>query len=79
MITPISFSSIGFHTYTIFAVINAAIVPCIYLFYPETAGRSLEEMDAYVSLSLSIPPPPPLSHLPVQYTRPLPGGKTEKD
>jgi len=46
MITPIAFSSIGFHTYTIFAVINAAIVPCIYLFYPETAGRSLEEMDA---------------------------------
>lgn len=76
MITPISFSSIGFHTYTIFAVINAAIVPCIYLFYPETAGRSLEEMDAYVSLSLYSFHL--FSRLPVPYTPSLP--KTnEKD
>lgn len=29
----------------IFAVINAFIVPTVYLFYPETAYRSLEEMD----------------------------------
>ncbi|KIW02625.1 hypothetical protein, variant 2 [Verruconis gallopava] len=45
MITPISFSSIGYQTYIIFAVINAFIVPCVYFFYPETAYRSLEEMD----------------------------------
>lgn len=48
MVTPVAFDSIKFHTYTVFAVINAAIVPCVYFFYPETAGRSLEEMDAYV-------------------------------
>jgi hypothetical protein len=26
-------------------VINAAMVPSVYFFFPETAGRSLEEMD----------------------------------
>ncbi|KAH8664245.1 hypothetical protein BX600DRAFT_436805 [Xylariales sp. PMI_506] len=46
MITPIAFNSIGHNTYTIFAVINAFMVPCVYFFYPETAYRSLEEMDA---------------------------------
>ncbi|KAL8904131.1 MAG: hypothetical protein Q9207_003482 [Kuettlingeria erythrocarpa] len=46
MITPISFSSIGYKTYIIFAVINAAIFPCVWFFYPETAYRSLEEMDS---------------------------------
>jgi hypothetical protein len=45
MITPVSFASIGYKTYIIFAVINAFIIPCVYFFYPETAYRSLEEMD----------------------------------
>ncbi|EAS35286.3 sugar porter (SP) family MFS transporter [Coccidioides immitis RS] len=45
MITPVSFSSIKYKTYIIFAVINAFIVPVVYFFYPETAYRSLEEMD----------------------------------
>ncbi|KAJ9611136.1 hypothetical protein H2200_004319 [Cladophialophora chaetospira] len=45
MITPVSFSSIKWKTYIIFAVINAAMVPVVYFFYPETAYRSLEEMD----------------------------------
>lgn len=45
MITPVAFSSIGYKTYVIFAVINAFIVPVVYFFYPETAYRSLEEMD----------------------------------
>ncbi|MCJ1477906.1 hypothetical protein MMC13_006580 [Lambiella insularis] len=46
MITPVSFSSIRYKTYIIFAVINAFIIPVVYFFYPETAYRSLEEMDA---------------------------------
>lgn len=45
MITPVAFDSIGYQTYIIFAVINAAMVPSVYFFYPETAYRSLEEMD----------------------------------
>ena len=46
MITPVSFSSIGYKTYIIFAVINAFIFPVVYFFYPETAYRSLEEIDS---------------------------------
>lgn len=45
MITPPAFANIGYQTYIIFAVINAAIVPSVYFFFPETAYRSLEEMD----------------------------------
>jgi hypothetical protein len=45
MVTPVSFSSIGYKTYLIFAVINAFIFPVVWLFYPETAYRSLEEID----------------------------------
>jgi hypothetical protein len=45
MITPVAFANIGYQTYIIFAVINLAIVPSVYFFFPETAGRSLEEMD----------------------------------
>ncbi|KAK9311357.1 general substrate transporter [Lipomyces starkeyi] len=45
MITPVAFNSIGAYTYLVFAVINAIMVPCVYIFYPETAGRSLEEID----------------------------------
>lgn len=49
MITPVAFSSIGYKTYIIFAVINAFIFPVVYFFYPETAYRSLEEMDVIFS------------------------------
>ncbi|KAK9326081.1 general substrate transporter [Lipomyces orientalis] len=45
MITPVAFNNIGAYTYLVFAVINAIMVPCVYFFYPETAGRSLEEID----------------------------------
>ncbi|KAG7001320.1 hypothetical protein G7Y79_00032g066730 [Physcia stellaris] len=46
MITPVAFQSIGYQTYIIFAVINAFILPVTYFLYPETAYRSLEEMDS---------------------------------
>merc|ERR1712093_614957 len=46
MITPVAFDSIGYQTYIIFAVINAFIFPVVYFFYPETAYRSLEEIDS---------------------------------
>jgi len=46
MITPVAFNSIGYQTYIIFAVINAFIFPVVYFFFPETAYRSLEEMDS---------------------------------
>ncbi|KAI0129745.1 general substrate transporter [Xylariales sp. AK1849] len=46
MITPVAFQTITYQTYIIFAVINAFMVPSVYFFYPETAYRSLEEMDS---------------------------------
>lgn len=54
MITPVSFSSIGYKTYIIFAAINAFIIPVVYFFYPETAYRSLEEMDTIFRKTTSI-------------------------
>ncbi|KAI9644204.1 hypothetical protein NHQ30_007558 [Ciborinia camelliae] len=46
MVTPVAFNSIGYKTYVVFAVINFAIIPVVYFFYPETAYRKLEEIDA---------------------------------
>jgi len=54
MITPVSFSSIGYKTYIIFAAINAFIIPVVYFFYPETAYRSLEEMDTIFRKTTSV-------------------------
>lgn len=49
MITPVAFETIKHHTYTIFAIINGIMVPSVYFFFPETAYRSLEEMDTIFS------------------------------
>ncbi|EJU03087.1 general substrate transporter [Dacryopinax primogenitus] len=45
MVTGPSFANIQWRTYIVFAALNALIVPCVYFFFPETAGRSLEDMD----------------------------------
>ncbi|KAF4121734.1 Sugar (and other) transporter [Geosmithia morbida] len=49
MITPVAFQTIKNHTYTVFAVINFIMIPSTYFFFPETAYRSLEEMDIIFS------------------------------
>ncbi|PKY07978.1 general substrate transporter [Aspergillus campestris IBT 28561] len=53
-ITPVGFASISYRYYIIFAVINACIVPSVYFFFPETKGRSLEEIDEIFTRSKSI-------------------------
>ncbi|KAK2774539.1 hypothetical protein FQN52_002495 [Onygenales sp. PD_12] len=45
MVVPIMITNIGWGTYLFFAVVNACFFPIIYFFYPETAKRSLEEID----------------------------------
>ncbi|TPX17693.1 uncharacterized protein E0L32_012020 [Thyridium curvatum] len=45
MVTPIMINSIDWGTYLFFAAVNACFIPIIYFFYPETARRSLEEID----------------------------------
>lgn len=54
MITPVAFDTIGYQTYIIFAVINAFIFPTVYLFFPETRYRSLEEMDMIFKKSTNV-------------------------
>jgi len=45
MITPVLIDEIGWGTYLFFGALNAIFFPIIYLLYPETSGRSLEEID----------------------------------
>ena len=44
-VTPLGIARLGSHFYTIWTVLNGLMVPILYLFYPETAGRSLEDID----------------------------------
>ncbi|KAH7305018.1 sugar transporter STL1 [Stachybotrys elegans] len=47
MITPPAFANLQYRTYIMFAVFNAALIPCVYFYFPETSKRSLEEIDLY--------------------------------
>ncbi|KAL8770847.1 MAG: hypothetical protein Q9209_003498 [Squamulea sp. 1 TL-2023] len=44
-VTPGAIDNLGPKLYIIWAVLNASFVPITYFFYPETARRSLEDMD----------------------------------
>jgi hypothetical protein len=46
-ITPIGIDSLGWKFYIIFTVLNAAFLPFLYFFFPETSDRTLEDLDAY--------------------------------
>lgn len=45
MFTPIFINRSRWGCYLFFAIMNLLYIPVIYFFYPETAGRSLEEID----------------------------------
>ncbi|KAI9000876.1 general substrate transporter [Trametes punicea] len=51
MVTGPSFNNISWGTYIVFAALNAFIIPIVYFFFPETAGRSLEDMDVVFALA----------------------------
>lgn len=53
-VTPVAFTDIGYKYFIVYCVINACCVPVVYFFYPETAGRSLEEIDEIFKRSDSI-------------------------
>ena len=44
-ITPIGIQSLHWKFYIIWTLFNASFVPIVYLFYPETADRTLEDID----------------------------------
>ncbi|KAH8895750.1 general substrate transporter [Thozetella sp. PMI_491] len=46
-ITPPGISALGWKFYIIWTVFNFAFIPIVYLFYPETADRSLEDVDRF--------------------------------
>ncbi|CAI7669291.1 unnamed protein product [Penicillium pancosmium] len=46
-ITPIGIQSLRWKFWLVWTATNAAFLPILYFFYPETANRSLEDMDAY--------------------------------
>ncbi|KAK1720458.1 general substrate transporter [Colletotrichum lupini] len=46
-ITPPGISSLGWQFYIIWTVFNFSFIPIVYLFYPETADRSLEDVDRF--------------------------------
>jgi hypothetical protein len=50
-VTPIAFNAIGWKYFLIFAALNFAMIPIIYLFCPETAGLSLEDIDEVFIMS----------------------------
>jgi hypothetical protein len=43
-LTLLSIANIGWKTFVIFAVLNAAFLPMVYCFYPETKGVELEDI-----------------------------------
>ena len=45
LVTPVGTHNIGWRYYIIFAVLNISFAPIVWLFYEETARRSLEEID----------------------------------
>ncbi|KAF2171921.1 hypothetical protein M409DRAFT_63459 [Zasmidium cellare ATCC 36951] len=45
MITPVAIESIGYQYYIVFTCIGICVPLSVYWFYPETQGRTLEEMD----------------------------------
>lgn len=46
-VTKPGIASLGWKFYIIWTVTNLAFVPTVYFFFPETADRTLEDMDRY--------------------------------
>ncbi|TLD25704.1 putative sugar transporter [Venturia nashicola] len=53
-ITPMGIDNLHWRFYIVWTVFNAAFVPIVYLFYPETADRSLEDLDRYFTENQNI-------------------------
>ncbi|KAI4942642.1 hypothetical protein J4E91_009811 [Alternaria rosae] len=78
-ITPIAFQRISYRTWIIFAVTNFAIIPLVYFFYPETAFRSLEEVDVIFQLAHDAPGNPWLTAVGFSQSEPLWFGKKDPE
>ena len=54
MVTPVAISSIGYRYYIVYICIGICVPSVVYLYYPESMGRSLEEMDLLFRESVSV-------------------------
>jgi hypothetical protein len=45
MVTPVAIESIGYQYYIVFGAVAFTVTPAVYFLFPETMGRSLEEID----------------------------------
>lgn len=67
-VTPVGIANLGWKFWIIWAVICASFIPIVYFLFPETANRSLEDIDRFFETN-----PPILVHrnqLAVQLKRP---------
>lgn len=48
-ITPIAVTSIGWKYYIVFTCVCLVSIPIVYFYFPETSGKSLEEIDMIFS------------------------------
>ncbi|KAL4963229.1 sugar porter family MFS transporter [Aspergillus stella-maris] len=53
-ITPIGIQNIGWKFWIVWTVLNAIFLPIIYFIYPETANRTLEDIDTYYRTNPSL-------------------------
>ncbi|GAB7336921.1 hypothetical protein MBLNU13_g01488t2 [Cladosporium sp. NU13] len=54
MVTPVAISSIGYRYYIVYICIAICVPFIVYLYYPESMGRSLEEMNLLFRESVSV-------------------------
>lgn len=54
LVTPIAFNAIGWKYFVVFAALNIGIIPMVYLFFPETAGLALEDIDEVFIMSTGV-------------------------
>lgn len=68
MITPVAIDTISWRYFIVFAAVGACIPLSVYFFFPETMGRSLEEIEtlfteapsAMATVKLAKQPPAPV-------------------
>lgn len=51
----VAIETIGWKYYLVFLCTSATIIPAVWFFFPETMGRSLEELEMMFSEGKSIP------------------------